>query len=316
MKRHLPRTQLRCRPSSAAGMAVLGALIVVMVATVLVTGLLQRQAADVRAMESLYASRQAHWLLLGGLDWARLVLASDGRNHATTNGGQLWAVPVADTRISQSDSGRVAVFSGHIEDEQAKFNLANIVRQGQLQPLPLQAFARLLELLGQPAGLAPLIAERLALGQATPGANGQAGRPAHTPALQSLDDLMLLDSITPQAVEILRHFATILPEATAVNVNTATAEVLAAVVPGLELGQARSVVAERDRGVWFNDKADFINRLANPTMQPEQAPIDVNSNWFLVKGAVTLDNSVLAVQALLKRPPRGHPEVIWTRELY
>lgn len=303
-------------PSAANGMAVLGALIVVMVATVLVTSLLQRQAADVRAMESTYSSRQARWLLLGGLDWARLVLASDGRNHATTDRSQLWAIPVEDTRVSHGASGREAVFAGHIEDEQGKFNLTNLVRQGLLQPDALLAFARLLDLLGQPDGLAPIIAERIAWGQAIAGANGGAGRPTLAPAAQALDELTLLDGITPPAVETLRQFATILPEPSTVNVNTASAEVLAAIVPGLDLGRARSLVAERDRGVWFNDRADFVNRLANPDLQPESTQIDVNSHWFLVKGAVTLDNSVLAVQALLKRPARGHPEVIWTRELY
>lgn len=297
-------------------MAVLGALIVVMVATVLVTGLLQRQAADVRAMESTFSSRQARLLLLGGLDWARLILASDAQRHATTDASQMWAIPIEDTRVSHSGSERVAVFSGHIEDEQGKFNLTNLARQGQLQEDALLAFARLLTLLGQPDGLAGVIAERIALGQAMPGLDGGAGRLALAPAMQTLDELPLLDKITPEVADLLRHFATILPEPTAVNANTAPAEVLAAVVPGLELGQARSVVAERDRGVWFRDRADFVNRLAKPDLQLAQARIDVNSNWFLVKGAVTLDNSVLAIEALLQRPARGYPEVTWTRELY
>ena len=48
-------------------------------------------------------------------------------------------------------------------------------------------------------------------------------------------------------VERLRPYVTALPRYTAVNVNTASAPVLAALLPRLSLTQVRQVVEQRDR---------------------------------------------------------------------
>src|SRR5690606_26418024 len=161
--------------------------------------------------------------------------------------------PLEDTRISQPGSERVAVFSGYIEDAQARFNLNNLARNGAIQPMPLQALQRLLRLLGQPDGLAELIAQRVALGQRVAGNADMAGRPPAAPALLAVDDLLLLEDIKPEALDMLHNFATVLPATTAINANTASAEVLSATIPALDIGQARAIVAQRDRGAWFND---------------------------------------------------------------
>lgn len=306
-----------CPPTSQPrGMAVVGALLIVLVATVLVTGLLQRQDIDVRAAHNRYLQAQGEWLLRGGMDWASMVLRFDGRSYNTTHAGQLWSIPVEDTRISSPDTGRTAVFSGRIIDEQGKFNLTNLARSGVVQPPALSGLQRLLTSLGLPAGLAITLAERIALAQPMGGEDDTAGRPAQAPLPQSLDDLLLLEAVTPQMIDLLEPHLTVLPEATGINVNTATPEALMAAVPGLSLGQARSLVAERDRGVWFRDVADFSNRLANPELVVTPANIVVNSEWFLVQGAVTLDHAVVATRALLQRSRRDQVQPVWIREFH
>lgn len=296
------------------GMAVIGALLVVMVATLLVTSLLQRQAADVRAMENALVRSQARLLLASGLDWARRVLLADARRHATTRPDQLWAVPVQDTRISQPGRDQVAVFAGRIHDEQGKFNLRNLAQHGSVQGAAYEALERLLGLLGQPAELAGQLAHLMTQAQVafTPAGNLLRG-PERPPPL-TLDDLGTLAAMEPGAIETLRPHLTVLPDVTPINANTASAEVLAAVVPGLSLAQARAVVAQRDRGGWFNDTADFGNRLGNPDLRPTPSQITASSSWFMVRGAVSLDRSVVAMQALLHRNDRTLPGIIWTQE--
>src|SRR5690606_30429639 len=94
-----------CPPTAQPrGMAVVGALLIVLVAAVLVTGLLQRQDIDVRAAHNRYLQAQGEWLLRGGMDWASMVLRFDGRSYNTTHAGQLWSIPVEDTRISSPDT--------------------------------------------------------------------------------------------------------------------------------------------------------------------------------------------------------------------
>lgn len=297
-------------------MAVVGALLVVLVATLLVTGLLQRQDIDVRAAENRYLQAQGQWLLRGGMDWAAMVLRFDGRRYNTTEPGQLWSIPVEDTRISQPDSGREAVFSGRIEDAQGKFNLNNLAQNGTLRPQAYEGLQRLLPLLGLPPGLAEVLLQRIALAQALTLPDGTLARAPQAPALQQLDDLLTLEAVTPQVLEALRPHVTVLPEITGINVNTASPEALVAAVPGLSLAQARSVVAQRDRGIWFRDTSDFVNRLANPEITVDTQAIVVNSQWFLVKGAVTLDHSIVATQALLQRSNRDNVQPVWIRESY
>jgi len=319
---HAPRRQ--------QGMAVVSALLIVTAVAVLVTGLFQRQAAAVRAVENEQARIQARWLLQGGLDWARLVLREDARRNSTTRLGELWATPVADTRVTRPGDDRVALFSGRIEDEQGKYNLRNLAKDGVPQPTEVAALERLCTMLGLPASLATRIALRIASAQAAPAtsetsggasptgadANGEpvGGHGPSAPMIRSVDDLEGLADITEETIEALRPYVTVLPEATAVNANTAPAEVLAAVVPGLSLGQARAITEQRNAGSWFNDRADFSNRLANPDITITDSQIVTVSKWFLVSGSVTLERATVTMQALVSRANANSPAVVWKRE--
>lgn len=307
MSAHQPRRRAR-------GMAVITALLVVMVATVLVTGLIQRQAGDVRALENALARSQARQLILAGLDWSRAVLAADARRFAVTRGDQLWAVPVEETQLTQGADDRVAVFSGRIDDAQGRFNLTSLARNGTPDVQAVQSLERLLALRGQPTGLALRIAQHIALTQPDP--LSDPARQALIPMPTALDHLLAVQGMTPQAVDALREVAVILPEATGINVNTASADVLSAAVPGLSLSAARALTAQRDRGVWFNDAADFRNRLGELAEELTSEPFVVNSDWFLVKGAITFERAVIGTTALVRRGNAASPEIIWIRETH
>ncbi|OVZ64131.1 hypothetical protein CDO46_10060 [Pigmentiphaga sp. NML030171] len=326
-----PRARRRQR-----GMAVISALLIVAAVAVLVTGLFQRQAASVRAVENEQARIQARWLLLGGLDWARLVLREDARRNNTTRLGELWATPVADTRITRPGDDRVALFSGRIEDEQGKYNLRNLAKAGVPQPMEIAALDRLCAMLGLPGSLAPRIAVRIASAQAVPGTSGETGtgtgtgtgsgtgtgqngeasqgRGPSAPMIRTVDDLEGITDVDEKTIEALRPYVTVLPETTAVNANTAPAEVLAAVVPGLSLAQARALTEQRNAGTWFNDRADFGNRLANPDITISDSQIVTASKWFMVSGTVTLERAAVTMQALVSRANANSPTVVWKRE--
>src|SRR5690606_5528108 len=149
------------------------------------------------------------------------------------------------------------VFSGRIDDAQGKFNLRNLAQQGTVQAESLESLQRLLALLGQPQEAAGSIARRVAIAQHELSPEGQALRAPLAPMPTTPDDLLNLDGVPPSALDALRPYIAILPDITPVNANTAPAEVLAAVVPGLSLAQARAITRQRDQGAWFNDLADF-----------------------------------------------------------
>jgi general secretion pathway protein K len=106
----------------------------------------------------------------------------------------------------------------------------------------------------------------------------------------------------------------VLPAATPVNVNTAPAEVIAALVPGMSLSQARTLAGERDRGNWFNNAGDFANRLAGTGVKGAAPTVATNSGWFLATGTVVYERARISMQALVRSAPPAAPDTIWTRE--
>ncbi|WP_367351935.1 type II secretion system minor pseudopilin GspK [Achromobacter animicus] len=322
------------------GAAVVSALIVVAIVAALTTSLFQRQTASTRRVENELARVQARAMLASGIDWARLVVRDHGRREPTTRGDQIWATPVLDTRIERPGDDRVAVFSGGVQDEQGKYNLYNLARNGVPQPEQEEILRRLLGMLELPDTLAARIVDIVASAQppalaanasntgpnaapnATPNATpdtapNTAARPgpqARAPLPRGVDEVAALLGLEPPMRNALRRTMTLLPSATTVNVNTAPAEVIAALVPGLSLAQARAMAGERDRGNWFNNTGDFANRLAGTGVKTPAPSVSTNSGWFLASGTVVYERARVSMQALMRSAPPAAPETIWTRE--
>ncbi len=288
------------------GMAIIGALLVVAAASVATASILERQSYLADTLVGERDRAQARWLLRGGIDWARILLFADARNNAVTLRSAIWAQPISGFEVRDPASGRTAWFSGMIEDEQGKFNLTRLAVDGVVQRDEVAALEKLLGALDTPTGLAGAIAHRVAAAQAGP-------QGASAPALRTPQDLSGVEGMSPEALATLATYLTLLPERTPINVNTAPAEVLSAAIPGLSLGQARSLTQERDRGQWFNSRGDFLNRLAG-TRDAVDAPLDVRSRWFKVTGQVTLAHAQASMQALLHRAGDAPPAVRWIED--
>ncbi|AEC19680.1 general secretion pathway protein K [Pusillimonas sp. T7-7] len=287
------------------GMAIIGALVVVAAASIATAAIIERQALLADTLAGERDRVQAKWLLRGGLDWSRVILFNDARRNSVTRKGAIWSQPIVGLEVSTPGQARKAYFSGQIEDEQGKFNIADLAENGMLRPQELAVLETLLAGLNLPISLAEAIARRVAEAQ-----TGHDGAQA-APSLRTLGDLLHIDDMTPEIITILSAYVTILPEQTTINANTASAEVLSASVPGLQLAEARDLVDQRDRGQWFNSRADFFNRLGKPTIKPGNQ-IGVNSEWFKVTGQVTLGESVAGMQALLHRHGGQPPSISWT----
>jgi general secretion pathway protein K len=137
----------------------------------------------------------------------------------------------------------------------------------------------------------------------------QALLPAAGGVLTRSDDLAALPGFTPAVMDRLRPFIVLLPEATAVNVNTAEAEVLTAVAT-LTLPQARQLVQARAQA-YFKDNSDFALRL-NDAQTLEGVRFDVTSEYFLVASEVRLKGTRLRTEALVRRS--AATTLLWVRE--
>ncbi|MBY8603977.1 type II secretion system minor pseudopilin GspK [Burkholderia arboris] len=247
------------------------------------------------------------------------------------------------------NGGEDTYISGSIEDAQAKFNLRNLVSSPapgvlQLNVTQLQAFQRLLTTLGYDGAFAKRIALQVRAGllhSATrfqmptlpgggtappvtaPVATDQQGGGGFTddpgmtggdrgPAplmMTSVDSLLDVDGVTPEMVARLRPFVTVLPTTTPVNMNTAPAEVIAALVPGMSVSSAQALVSRRET-VFFRNVGDVQLALrgagAPPNVTIDSSLVDVNSSYFIVHGRIQHDRAEVDRTSLVYRDPTTH----------
>jgi general secretion pathway protein K len=132
-----------------------------------------------------------------------------------------------------------------------------------------------------------------------------------------VDDLLAVQGMTPAIVERLRPFVTVLPERSAVNVNTAPAEVLAAVVEGMSVSEANTLIVRRKQAAW-RELSYFTNELGGGRAPVNADAVTVKSDWFLVDSHIRLDRAALDAQALIQRSGNllagGGPKVRWIRQ--
>jgi general secretion pathway protein K len=222
---------------------------------------------------------------------------------------QLPAIPV--------ENGSLA---GHIEDEQGKFNLNNLLQDGKINHGQLTQFKRLLVILALPPMLADTLADWLDtdnMPQPQGGAEDafylslpQPYLVANQP-LTDIAELALVAGFEDSVRARLRPFVTALPGVTPVNVNTATPEILAAIVDGLSLDNARAIVAQREH-IYFRHVADFSEKIPQDLIAPNEN-ISVSSDYFLATLRVTLGNAQTYGSALLSRKNNGWPSIIWRK---
>lgn len=297
------------------------ALIVVAVVAALTTGLFLRQTSAVRQVENEQSRVQARWLLVSGLDWARLVVRESLRREGTVHQGQLWTIPVQDTRLERPGDNRVAVFSGYIEDEQGKFNLNNVARNGTILPDQVAVLQRLMALIGSRDSLGETLAQQIALTQSVKAVTDPNGAiiseasPPRAPLPRGVEDLAAMLGVDAPLRRAMMRTLTFLPATTDVNVNTAAPEVLAAIIPQLSLSQARVLTGERDRGNWFNDAADFTNRLSGMGIVPAPASVTATSAWFTATGTVVYERAHLVMRALIQSASDQSTDIVWKREI-
>ena len=286
MKRHSPPA------AKQRGMAIISALLIAAVVAVIAGGMLTRQTVFTRSLEAEQLRVQGQWLLQGSLERSRQMLWEARQKDVLTRLDQPWAYAQRGT------------FEGRIEDEQGKFNLRNLVNRQLPDAEQLQSFERLCRSLGVDPAVSRRISQRVI---------GSYEVPAKYPMLRSVDELSAIEGLDPVLLRRLQGYISVLPGQSWVNGNTASAEVLSAVVPQLSLSQAHGLVAERDSGQWFINRGDFVNRLRLPQVAVDTVQVGITSEWFRVQGQARREQRRVTIDALLHRPEDRQPRVIWSR---
>ena len=237
-----------------------------------------------------------------------------------------------------SETEREAFLSGQVIDLQGKLNVNNLLEGNSLSATALASFSRLFELLGLPKEQLLTLASSLleAVRDPTPPAAGAAPNPNPTPASTGAATAAAsaasapaatgtpptpvaapvataLSPLMPERVEqlawlglpretltALMPYITLLPQRTAVNLNTASAEVIYAATPGLDMASAQRLVAARERK-HFSTLAEANQQLGGTEGKFSDAQHAVATRFFEVTGQLRLDQTLVQERSVLQR---------------
>jgi len=293
------------------GAALLLAMLIVTLVATLAAGMVWQQWRAIEVESAERTRDQASWLLAGALDWARIILRED--NKAVDGLTEPWATGLADIRLStflaadkdnnnSADTGIDAFLSGTITDAQSRYNLHNLVQDDEEAALAeLQNLQRLCEVLGLPAETAARIAAGMRGAAAAEDQIDQ--EESVTPGAplppQRVSQLTWL-GLDPESVRRLTPFVVIVPATTQVNLNTASAEVMMAVVPGLDRASAERLVQARMRTA-FESLAKAQALVAESIKLATSKAVSIRTDYFEITGQLRYENLTLRELSLVRR---------------
>ena len=202
------------------GAALLAAMLTVTLVATFASAAMWQQWRTIEIETAERARVQSAWILIGALDWSRLILYEDlrsGSNSYLDSNDHLaepWAVPLEEARLSSflaADQGVTqqedastdttdAFLSGQIIDLQARLNLANLVDKATVNAEAKAQFARLFARLGLAPGELDTLTEALRQAQDSDNPNA----PLAPPTLAQLTWL----GVAPATVAALARPAT------------------------------------------------------------------------------------------------------------
>ncbi|WP_369656429.1 type II secretion system minor pseudopilin GspK [Variovorax sp. V213] len=286
-------------------------LTVMLVATFSAAALWQQwRSSEVEAAER--GRVQAAWVLVGALDWSRLILREDALTGGPDHLAEPWAVPLAEARLASFLSAEKnvasdnleglpdAFLSGRIVDAQSKLNVLSLVDGNKPVPASVATFTKLFNILGLPASELSVMTASLVRALAT-GTDAAGGGDAGAAPLmpQEVSQLVWL-GLSPSTAAALEPYVTILPVRTPLNINTASAEAISASLPSLSISDARQVVEKRTRS-FFKQIADANTALPNGGAQFNANQHSVSTQFFEVYGKLRLDRTWVEERSLLQR---------------
>ncbi|NJN46417.1 MAG: type II secretion system minor pseudopilin GspK [Candidatus Competibacteraceae bacterium] len=323
------------------GVALLTALLIVFLASLIATELAWLQQLAIRRSGLLQHQQQARLYTLGAEQWAMTLLARDASNSDTDHPGEDWAVlPPAFPVQGGSITGRIEDLQGRFninnlliastspsdspttdnadqeqnDDARGSANPNNDVDVGRnIDPAQFQALQRLLETLDLETDIAQAIADWLDPDQETLFPDGAEDGiytnrdPAYLTAdrpLTSISELRLIAGVDRETYDALAPYICALPPGSALNVNTVLAPVLAAASDGMSLDKAEDRIKERNKQGYDSVDA-FLTNIQFGNQGLTRDKLAVSSRFFLLTAEANVGEGRAALHSILERTGSG-----------
>jgi general secretion pathway protein K len=301
-------TQASLRLRSQYGAALITAMLLAALITILAASWLSRFDSQLRIVDMARTGTQARWLMRSATDWAAMILKETPPR--VTHLGQNWALVIAPIRINDMAGTQEAFFSGRMQDAQARFNLYNLylayAAQSNGQPLNKKPFIWATNLMIQ-AGLSSAQADAwlAAIKKYTPSSSTRQEQQRQWE--DTLPVALALDSIVKD--RLANVFVWLANGNTLkVNINTAELTVLSA-HPSIGESTAKRIIDTRTKA-YVQDVQNTANSLGISSDVAND--FDISSNYFMATGRLTMGRADLMTRSLLQRSPS---QVWWTKPL-
>ncbi|HMS25829.1 MAG TPA: type II secretion system minor pseudopilin GspK [Burkholderiaceae bacterium] len=299
------------------GAALLSAMLTVTLVATFAAAALWQQYRSIEVEKAERGRVQVAWLLIGALDWSRLILRIDGKAGTTDHLAEPWAVALQESRLStflaadQNNTGGLtaeesidAFLSGQVVDAQSKLNIYNIIDKGTVSQPDFDAFSRLFNLMNIPISELENMTKQIKLATDTDSNNPIAPLMPHR-----IHQLSWL-GLSATTFQKLAPYIQLINERTPVNLNTAPAEVIFAVIPDLQIADAKLAIATREQKHFSSlEDAAQLNPAFGKKLTPNQH--SVSTRFFEVRGRLRLDSVVVEEQSLVRRDNLNNVQTQW-----
>ncbi|MGH8193846.1 MAG: type II secretion system minor pseudopilin GspK [Woeseiaceae bacterium] len=293
------------RPARDRGVALITAILISALASLVATDLAWDSALEVRRTMVQLQRDQALQIAMGAESWVISILHQDSADSQTDHLGEIWAQELPGLPIEGGE-----VF-GSVSDLQGRFNINNLINdEGAVETASLEQFRRLLDALGLDPRFAGITADWLD-GDLEAGFPDGAEDPIYTSILPpyrtanqmltSVSELQALEGMDKETFDLLSQHVVALPGRTAINVNTATPAVLQSLDENISATAVESLLSEREDG-GFADLETTFSSLVQPDVLNS---LDEVTNFFQLKVVVRIDTVQFTLYSLLQRSPRG-----------
>ena len=294
------------------GVALITAILVVALATIAATSISANHQLSIRRTENAVFGSQAWAYIHGGESWVKIILARDLDDTDIDFEGESWATELPPLPLPGG------FITGQISDEQGKININTLVNGDEVNEITRQRIQRLFSLLELNENLIQAIIDWIDPNiNAIPpdGAEDDYYTRLDQPYLTAnqqmshISELRLVKGFDQETYDLVVPFLTALPENTAININTASATVIATLSDQIAITTAESLVEER-QSEGFESLQEFVS---NPLIEGRDISLEglsTQSSYFNFASEVKIGNSFISVNSMINRLSTNNLNVI------
>ena len=313
------------RANHQSGVALVTAILIVALASVLAASLLKRLNLDISRTENIMQNEQAYLYTLGSEIIATAVLAQDAKDNKHDSLDEYWAMQLPASPV---EGGQI---SGTLQDLQGKFNLNNLstALNPSNQAHDLNLFKRLLVTLELDKNLSNAVVDWLDsdLESSIPGGAENdyyigLDKPyrAGNTLLASPSELRQIKGFEKEETySSLLPFISTLPVATSININTAPEEVLKSLRDDLKDDDINKIIErlatnaeELSDSDPFKDISDFESFMRQNTSSKnfKAENMIVSTNYFLLTSTAEIGRGRVTLYSIIQRDDENTIRVI------